>query len=146
MKVFSLEKFIDDCIEDGRHGACAKEVIERHPWAVKCNHLTSREMNAIGCLTHEDWMIELPDPSRQSPSSESATSLPTSSYNDPLYGDCPVGAVVKIQGIPCRIKSRKGCRGCILTGASMDLCYKYACSPSDRFDEKEVSFVRIKRL
>ena len=147
MKVFSLEKFIDDCIEDGRHGACAKEVIERHPWAVKCNHLTSREMNAIGYLTHENWMIELPDPTPSTQSTqESATSQPLPPPPAPKYGDCPVGVVVEIQGIPCRIKARKRCRGCILTGASMDLCYKYACSHYDRYDAKDVSFVRIKRL
>lgn len=145
MKVFSLEKFINRCIEEG-DGTCAKEVIERHTWAVECNHLTSREMNVIRYFTHEDWMIELPDPIPQSPASESATSLPTPSSLDPLYGDNRVGDVVEVQGIPCRIKARKRCKGCILTGAPMDICYKYACSPSDRFDEKEVSFVRIKRL
>ena len=144
-KVFSIEKFVADCIADG-DGDNAKEVIKRHSWAPECNHLTSREMNAIGYLTHENWMIEVPDPSRQSPSSESATSLPTSSYNDPLYGGNRVGDVVEVQGIPCIIKARKRCRGCILTGASMDLCYKYACNPYDRDDAKDVSFVRIKRL
>ena len=99
----------------------------------------------MGLGTCDEWMIEVPDPAPQLPASESATSLPTSSHDDPLYGDCPVGAVVKIQGIPCRIKARKWCRGCILTGASMDLCYKYACCPYDRNDAKNVSFVRIKR-
>ena len=146
MKVFSLEKFIDCCIKEG-DGTCAKEVIERNPWAVKCNHLTSREINAIGYLTHENWMIELPDPTPSTQSTqESATSQPLPPPTAPKYGDCPVGAVVKIQGIPCRIKARKWCRGCILTGASMDLCYKYACCPYDRNDAKNVSFVRIKRF
>ena len=144
-KVFSLEKFIDSCIED-EDGTCAKEVIERYPWAVESNHLTSREMKVIGCLTHDDWMIELPDPVRQSPASESATSLPTPSCLDPLYGNRRVGSVVEVQGIPCRIKARKWCKGCILTGAPMDICYKYACSPYQRMDSKNVSFVRIKRL
>ncbi len=146
MKVFSLEKFIDCCIEDG-DGTCGIDVTERHPWAVKCNRFTSIEMSAIGYLTHEDWMIELPDPTPSTQSTqESATSLPTSSHDDPLYGDNRVGDVVEVQGIPCRIKARKRCRGCILTGAPVELCHDYACTPYDRYDAKNVSFVRIKRL
>lgn len=149
MKVFSLEKFIADCIEDG-DGTCASEVLERNPWAVECHHLTSREINAIGYLTHENWMIELPDPTPSTQSTqESATSQPEPTPSSPKYGDCPVGAVVEVQGIPCRIKSSKRgkrCKGCILTGAPLDLCYQYACTPYERDDAKDVSFVRIKRL
>lgn len=144
MKVFSLEKFIASCIEEG-DGTCAKEVIEQYPWALKCNYLSRREMGAIGYLTREDWMTELPDPSPLSPPSENAISQATTLAGNPLYCDRSVGAVVKIQGIPCRIKSRKWCRRCILSGASTDLCSKYACTPYERDDAKDVSFVRLKR-
>jgi len=143
-KVFSLEKFIASCIKDG-DGTCATEVIERHPWALECDYLTRREMGAIGHTTREDWMTELPDRAPLSPHSENATSQATALAGNPLYGDRSVGAVVKIQGIPCRIKSRKWCRGCILSGAPTYLCFKYACTPYDRDDAKDVSFVQIKR-
>lgn len=60
MKVFSLEKFIDSCIKDG-DGTCANDIISRWSWAVMCNNLTSREIRAMGYITHDDWMVELPD-------------------------------------------------------------------------------------
>ena len=144
-KVFSLEKFIDDCIKEG-YGTCAKEIIERHQWAVECNHLTSREINVIGYFTHEYWMIELPDTAPLSSPSESATSVAYDSCRTPLYDETEVGDTVLVQGIPCRIKARDWCRGCILSGAPMDICKKYACDPYERMDSKNVSFVRIKRL
>ena len=145
MKVFSLEKFKAD-MGDVSTIAVQGAIDGGKGWACLSEGKTKEEMNSMGLGTCDEWMIEVPDPAPQLPASESATSLPTSSHDDPLYGDCPVGAVVEVQGIPCRIKARKWCGGCILTGASMDLCYKYACNPYDRDDAKDVSFVRIKRL
>ena len=85
---------------------------------VKENQTGDERNGFIG--TCDEWMIELPDPVPQPPTSESATSLPTPSCLDPLYGNRRVGSVVEVQGIPCRIKARKRCKGCILTGAPMD--------------------------
>ena len=166
MKVFSLEKFKADMGDvstidvqgaiDGGKG-----------WACQSEGKTKEEMNSMGLGTCDEWMIELPDSVPQSPASESATSLPTPSCLDPLYGGnrvgeermklgqalekyesqyTEVGDTILVQGIPCRIKARKRCKGCILTGAPMDICYKYACTPFERMDSKNVSFVRIKRL
>lgn len=142
MKVFSLEKFKADM---GDVSTIAEGAIDGGKgWACLSEGKTKEEMNSMGLGTCDEWMIELPDPVPQPPASESVTSFTLSSL-DPLYGNIRVGDVVEVQGIPCRIKARKGCNGCILTGASMDLCYKYACCPYDRYDARDVSFVRIKR-
>ena len=145
MKVFSLEKFKAD-MGDVSTIAVQGALDGGKGWACQSEGKTKEEMNSMGLGTCDEWMIDVPDSTPSTHTSESTTSLPTPSCLDPLYGNRRVGSVVEVQGIPCRIKARKRCKGCILTGASMELCYKYACSPSDRFDEKEVSFVRIKRL
>ena len=145
MKVFSLEKFKAD-MGDVSTIAMQGALDGGKGWACQSEGKTKEEMNSMGLGTCDEWMIELPDPVPQPPTSESATSLPTPSCLDPLYGNRRVGAVVEVQGIPCRIKARKRCKGCILTGVPMELCYKYACSPYQRMDSKNVSFVRIKRL
>ena len=148
MKVFSLEKFKAD-MGDVSTIAVQGALDGGKGWACLSEGKTKEEMNSMGLGTCDEWMIELPDPVPQPPTSESVTSLPTPSCLDPLYGNRRVGDVVEVQGIPCRIKAGKRCKrckGCILTGASMDLCYKYACSPFERMDSKNVSFVRIKRL
>ena len=59
-KVFSIEKFVANCIARG-DGVDYDDVIERHSWAVECDHLTRREMSVIGNSTHDNWMVEVED-------------------------------------------------------------------------------------
>ena len=57
-KVFSLEKFIADCIADG-DGTNGDEIISRYPWARLIDGRTTEQINGMGYLTHECWMTEV---------------------------------------------------------------------------------------
>jgi len=54
MKVFSLQKFIQDCKDD-------EDIVKNMNWARKCEGLTKEEMKALsfnGYQTDDAWMVE----------------------------------------------------------------------------------------
>jgi len=59
-KVFSLEKFVADCIADG-DGVDYDDVIDRHSWALVINGHTEEEIEAMDYGTCDEWMVEVED-------------------------------------------------------------------------------------
>ena len=56
-KVFSVEKFIKDQKQSGREAS--KIELSLSLWAKECDGLTEDEMEQLGCVTDDDWMIEV---------------------------------------------------------------------------------------
>lgn len=60
-KVFSKERYIDDIGID----AYEENRANGYDWAEKCDGLTEKEMKKLGYSTHETWMIEIEDDSKE---------------------------------------------------------------------------------
>jgi len=59
MKVFSLEKFIEDCRDVGESENDIKRFVKH--WARECDGLTELEMSQKNLATEPDWMVEKED-------------------------------------------------------------------------------------
>lgn len=59
-KVFSIEKFVANCIADG-DGVDYDDVIDRHSWALVMDGHTEEETEAMDYGTCDEWMVEVED-------------------------------------------------------------------------------------
>ena len=59
-KVFSVEKFVDDC---KRNPFVDDDFLNRalETWAADCEGMTQLEMLSKNCFTSDDWMEEVED-------------------------------------------------------------------------------------
>lgn len=56
MKIFSVEKFMESCIEDGD---TPEQINEHNVWVPLCIGKTEAEIEEMGLLTDDRWMVEV---------------------------------------------------------------------------------------
>lgn len=56
MKIFSVEKFMESCIEEGD---TPEQINTNYIWVPLCIGKTKAEINDMGLLAHDRWMVEV---------------------------------------------------------------------------------------
>lgn len=59
MKVFSIEAFKNYSERIGEDSKVTERRCSPKGWAYKCEGLTKAEMNALGFVTRDEWMVDV---------------------------------------------------------------------------------------